>query len=152
MNRTIKYENGPGKRDMMLQEMQKINQLAKELLTHGIASTSQEAVQKAEEMIRGTKTAEQDRNAQVAEQQHIQVRQLNTMISSLSKDVDALKQELFGIKETLAEHQRHIVKPVSQPVHKEVQQPLQTPQEASEKPSFNPADVAIDKVFYFGKK
>jgi hypothetical protein len=137
---------------MMLQEMQKINQLAKELLTHGIASTSQEAVQKAEEMVRGTKSAEQDRSAQETEQQHMQVRQLTSMISLLSKDVDTLKQELFGIKETLAEHQRHIAKPVSQPVQKEIQQPLQTPQETPEKPSFNPADVAIDKVFYFGKK
>src|SRR3989338_3746925 len=129
---------------MGIEEIQNVNALARELMRHGIAGTSDEALLKAKDMLR----------ANPVDSMTDEMRKLGSSMSDVSGQVMRLaaRQE----------------QPVSTPVHKaeaapvseQVQQAtLQQPQ--FEKPrqmmaragkeEYRPEDVAIEKIFYFGK-
>lgn len=194
---------------MGVEEIQRINALAKELMRHGIARTSNEAVMKADEMLKGngvsSMTAAITSNSSnshiaISEPAHLSdqaLSELNMGVRSLGVRLEAVVREVIGLKDEikklnggLGDVNKHVMKmsiqqqqPASVPVaaahheaaaiaiesapHLTVQHTLaheaqapQTQATKAEQPrviaragreEFRPEDVAIEKIFYFGK-
>lgn len=196
---------------MGIEEIQRINALARELMRHGIAQTSDEALLKAEEMLRGngvsSMTAAITSNIQTGKPDAAHINQgalseLNMDVRSLGVRFESLVRELLSVKEEIKklgsglgdvnkqvmgvrlslEQQRsssnsnsslielhHETAAVQQQVQQQAQQqPVQHAVAAAresprmEQPrvtatarpvreEYKPEDVAIEKIFYFGK-
>ena len=191
---------------MGVEEIQRINALARELVRHGIAQTSDEAVVKADEMLRGngvnSMSAAITSNSHMAssEPAHISngaLSELNMDVRSLGVRLEAIVREVIGLKDEikklnggLGDVNKQVMRlsiqqtqPASTPVsvvtaHHDatamessqqaaVQHTLaheaqasQTQAQRAEQPTvtaragkeeFRPEDVAIEKIFYFGK-
>lgn len=154
---------------MNLEETQKINRIAKELLAHHIVETSDEAMAKAEQMILGRggfevgskqEAAAQDNNeiryihANIA-QLHADIRRMAAEISSLKGNYEALKSAVASVKE----RNNAPVKPnasaapePSAPAAPVAAQQSKQESSPSRMGGFSDEQVAIDKIFYFGKK
>ena len=143
---------------MSIEDTQKINKLAKELLTHGIAASSQEASQRAEEMIHG-KTDREQKTLQDNFEKQKEEREadpefhlLKSTVRQLSSDLLKLSSELTSVKAAFTKLQREVASP------KPVQSTVETTDEQSKddlhnaRSSYSQEDVSIEKVFYFGKK
>lgn len=156
---------------MDVEQMQKINRLAKELMQHGIAPDMEEATKQAELMInRGDSSisdvirpgriikgpeespAKQAYNDEVASE----LRKLSTQLSEQSRVIKALKEQLESVKEEMG---RLKAMKVQQPVM--IKQPfdeqahLRKEEVKKEEPhprvgSYDSEDVSIEKFFYSG--
>ncbi len=180
---------------MGIEEIQKVNALARELMRHGIAVTSDEALLKAEDMLKGdsvnSMTAAITSNTSIGQQRDANHGHSNEVLTGLNMDVrslgmrfDAIAKEVLGLREDLkklggnmSDMSRQITRlsvqqapapsyqaPEAQPeLHQQVQQSFsrEAIQPVAEKPKpvmaragkdeFKPEDVAIEKIFYFGK-
>ncbi|MBI2580841.1 hypothetical protein HYV85_03450 [Candidatus Woesearchaeota archaeon] len=193
---------------MGVEEIQRINALARELMRHGIAQTSDEAVLKAEEMLRGNGVSSM--SAAIASNSHIArsepasisneaLSELNMDVRSLGVRLEAIVREVIGLKDEikklgggLGDVNKQVMRmsiqqqqPVSAPspvaaahhdaaaaesaqqaavhptfVHESQVQAPQAQAPKAEQPrvtaragreEFRPEDVAIEKIFYFGK-
>ncbi|MBI2144607.1 hypothetical protein HYU17_05695 [Candidatus Woesearchaeota archaeon] len=189
---------------MGVEEIQKINALARELMRHRIAGTSDEALLKAEEMLRGnpvnSMTAAIISNAPLRQQEQSHLpkddfSELSMDVRSLGVRFEALAREFFGIRDEIKKLNGGLDDVNRQVMRLSLQQPSVIPRAAaavspqpSEIPStfsqptapmaaaapqpalreapgpeqprmsarmakdeFKPEDVAIEKIFYFGK-
>ena len=149
---------------MNIEETQKINKLAKELLSHHIAESSHEAMLKAEEMVCG-KSGSQEARQEVAAQENNEIRYIHANIAQLHADIRRLAADISGLKggyESLKNTVASIKERNSVPSSASVAAPALSPsvqqqgKPAEQTPSrmggFSDEQVAIDKIFYFGKK
>lgn len=149
---------------MDVEKLKKMNDLSKELKRHGIAIDNTDAFARAGEIVRDkevseiishtekTASCEHSFDKQYQLMLERQNRQIANEISALKETVAALKEEILHLKQA---------KPTQQPQQAQ-QQPKQETQtkfpqkaESKEHPrqgSYTPDDVAVDKIFYFGKK
>jgi hypothetical protein len=192
---------------MGVEEIQRVNALAKELMKHGMAGTSDEALLRAEDMLRGNgvnsmtaaitssgsmgKTEATHLSNEALQEFNMGIRQLGVRFDSIAKEVLGMKEEIKKLNSTIGDMERQINRmsalQQSVPVerHDAVQSsmtaqpaPAQTqyfaresvaPMQAAVAPAqpqfvarvaqtsragkeeFKPEDVAIEKIFYFGK-
>ena len=179
---------------MGVEEIQRINALARELMRHGIAQTSDEAVVKADEMLRGNGVSSMSAaitshtNIAKSEPAHISngaLSELNMDVRSLGVRLEAIVREVIGLKDEikklnggLGDVNKQVMRmsiqqtqPASAPsplaaAHHDAtattaaeaapqaqapraEQPRVTARAGKEE--FRPEDVAIEKIFYFGK-
>lgn len=184
---------------MGVEEIQKINALARELMRHGIATTSDEAVLRAEEMLRGNgvdsmsaaitsssstgASAPYHASQEMLSSLNMDVRSLGVRLEAVAREVLGLKDEIkklggglndmgrqvnrMSVQQPVQSHVEHRAEdaapqavqaaPAQQSFAREAVQPAQ----AFEKPrmmnvrtgkeEFRSEDVAIEKIFYFGK-
>jgi hypothetical protein len=186
--------------EMGVEEIQRVNALARELMKHGIAGTSDEALLRAEEMLRGngvnSMTAAITASAPGKSESHLSqeaLQDLNMGIRSLGVRFDSIAKEVLGMKDevrkltgNLGDMERQInrmsaFQPQQVQVERHVEAPVAPVQQSfvreavsqtapvvaaaaqpqfvarvstASKPAreeFKPEDVAIEKIFYFGK-
>jgi len=150
----------------MIEDIQKINKLAQELLNQGIVEDRTKAVEMAEAILRkkvaSVKELSESGMAQAIPT--IDVEQLKMMFDRtkdfLQRQIDSLKKEL----EKLGEEIKAIREKVDVPIKGQAvlrtdrpQNELQKEQESQEKihpkvGKFTPEDVSIEKMFYYGDK
>ncbi len=153
---------------MNIEDMQKINKLAKELLTHGFAATSDEAVPLAEKMLYGKQGYEQKKQEVVTERENQELRELQSIVRQMGAEFNRVNAELSSLKEAheklkfdfIQLRQRNFSGPAPAPgqsAQSHPQSTLSTAAAAEQRKNDAEQDrlsdeVAIDKVFYFGKK
>ena len=188
---------------MGVEEIQKVNALARELMKHGIASSSDEALLRAEDMLKANSVDSMTEaishhssigKAAPATLSHEALSSLNMDIRSLGVRFDAVAREVLNLKEEIkrlggnlgdvsqqvtrisvhglpasrampaaeqfasvsaatvapqaAVQQSFAREPVQQaPLFERPKAPAARPKEDQ----YKPEDVAIEKIFYFGK-
>lgn len=166
---------------MSIEETEKINKLAAELYRQGIASTRDDAVRRAQEMLirqsgtSGTQSVVQEQEPKsksitdnypnevaLRDKQFVEreLSRFSKVLDSLSKEIFSLKDELGAVKSSLstirvqmsqASQQASQQKPAQQQLQKEEQKPQQ-PVNHPRSGSYKSEEVAIDKFFYFGSR
>lgn len=192
---------------MGVEEIQKVNALARELMRHGIVQTSDEAVLRAQEMLRGNsvdsmtaaissntslgKSEPAYANPQVMSELNMDIRSLGVRFEAVVREVLTLKDEIKKLGGGLGDVSKqinrmsvqsqqvsatpvsgvienHAVHAAAEPMPQmqqqqtfareavAVQQTLEKPRVSSStarvaREEFKPEDVAIEKIFYFGK-
>jgi len=184
---------------MGIEEIQRVNALARELMKHGMASTSDEALLKAEDMLRGngvssmteaitsnTSIGKSEPSALSQEMMtdlNMGIRSLGVRFDSIAKEVLGMKEEMRKLGGNLGDVERQLnrlsVRPeapapaidrpavaeaIAQPAMQQsfTREPQVAPQQQfvpraaqqtvrAGKEEFKPEDVAIEKIFYFGK-
>ena len=162
---------------MSVEDIQKVNDLAQELLKKGFVGSREEAVQKAQEMLNKEITGaaqiketdekqniaasgddpEKLRNMVERTKEYVE-RQFNgykNALIALEKEINALKQQVSELKTKAAKPD-----PAEEPMKVEKSgDPAEEPQKVEEKKDShpkvgrnNPEDVSIEKMFYFGNK
>ncbi len=148
---------------MNIEETQKINKLAKELLAHHIVESSYEAMQKAEEMICGKGGSQEAKQESVVQEDneiryiHANIAQLHADIRRMAADISGLKGSYESLKNAVSSIKERNDVPsavaVAAPAPSAPQQPQGRREETpSRMGGFSDEQVAIDKIFYFGKK
>ncbi|MBI4450469.1 hypothetical protein HY642_00710 [Candidatus Woesearchaeota archaeon] len=145
----------------------KINALMRELQKHGIAASSEQAFSQATEIVSGTAEVEDNGlvlEAPVQPQGALAERRVELLIEMSTKKLNEQVQEANNRVASLAmelEMVRADVRKLLEAKTQKIVQVVQEKQEAlktepkTEHPrqgSFTPADVPIDKIFYFGHK
>lgn len=141
-------------------KLQRINNLASDLRKHNFAGSSEDAFQQAEQVFEESPVKEVVEESPVAQrsdrlaerrfellleqnnQKHAQELQvLRSALNSMAQELESLKSELRKLSE-------------QNPKPKERQEPLKTEvkEEHPRQGKFGPADVDIQKMFYFGTK
>lgn len=183
---------------MGIEEIQKVNALARELMRHGIAQTSDEAMLRAEEMLRANsvnsmteaitshssmgKSGEAIMTNETISGLNMDIRSLGVRFEAVVREVLTLKDEIRKLSGNLGDMNRTInrlsVQQIQAPAAEQhiaaeaVQSTAEAPVQQSfakeavrpaafEKPKminvhngkeeFKSEDVAIEKIFYFGK-
>ena len=180
---------------MGVEEIQKVNALARELMKHGIASTSDEAVLKAEDMLRansvdsmteaissyskGGRAAPATMPQEALQSLNMDIRSLGVRFDAVAREVLTLKEEIKKLGGNLGDVSQQVTRLSVHglPVHSSIEQstpiaasvPAAAQQQAFaqarpaafEKPKminvhtgkeeYKSEDVAIEKIFYFGK-
>ncbi len=142
---------------MNLEETQKINKLAKELLAHHIVESSHEAMAKAEQMILGKGESEEIKQETAVQEDneiryiHANIAQLHADIRKLAADISGLKSGYESLKNSMAsiKERSSVASPSPAPAAQNQSKPEESP---SRMGGFSDEQVAIDKIFYFGKK
>ena len=150
---------------MGVEEVQKINNLAKELLKHHIASSSEDAYAQAEKMIKGEPHKEG-----MEDETNRELRMLGLKLNSLYSELVSTQQELKGMKEEIAyiknklqsEAFQRPATPVQQASaqhstesgeHIEAQKTQEAPKKTESRSrtgDYSEKDVEIEKFFYYG--
>lgn len=133
---------------MNLDEAKRVNQLSKDLLNHGMAGTPEQATLQAEEMVKRPseriqheKQAEKDAQAtfeNIVQNLSSQIREMEVTIDSMKQDYALLKAQVDQLK------QQREQKPAPELAKETVIEP--------DRLGVSEKDVALDKIFYFGKK
>lgn len=146
---------------MDVEKLKKMNELSKELKKHGIAENNKEAFEQAGKIVRdeavGNVISQATQKTETSDSfdKHYQImlerqnRQLANEIIALKEAVAAIQQEVEKLK------QAKPAAPVQQQPREEKQATFAKKQEPKEHPKqggFTSEDVAMEKVFYFGKK
>lgn len=164
---------------MSVEDVQKVNKLAQELLNHGIVASRDDAVRRAEEML-NKKIADVQRNDQsqtvtsdgsvkapgdpdyyrniierTRDQVQREMKSFTEMLTLLASEVDSIKEEIKNLKINFRP-QENVKEEVDREL-KEEQTKIVEKQEAKQEPhpkrgNFNSSDVAIEKMFYYGNK
>lgn len=175
-------ENGAEKLVIVMgyiEDIKKINALAKELLQHNIVTTQDEAVVKAREMIvkkSGPATVQNEEyidlsRASVQQQPNhaseewkdamaknneylvIELKNIKNAVAMITQEMQSLRTELVSLKQRPQQQPQPQVIPQQTVQVTEVktqsQQPTQPHPRAG---NYTPADVSVEKFFYFGKK
>lgn len=161
-------------------EIQKLNDMTKELRSHGMAVSSRDAVENARKMMRTSDVDEAIFTAKptYSEEKTIELKEVSKddlvkameanakyiaeqlkafreEMSSLKTDVDNLRKEIVGVRINAAKQEIN-EKPIQQSTAQAMQQAgQQAPPQAESHPrqgNFEQKDVSIEKMFYFGKK
>lgn len=151
---------------MNVEEIQKVDLLAKTLQSQGIATSPSDAADKANEIINVTedKNVEEDVRIHLLERKYknllnennnqffSEINDIKTALSSLNNELSSVKNQLRENKEKINEQ---LVK--SEPETKEVQVKIEDSKEIKKEPhprqgNYNPDDVSIEKFFYCGVK
>lgn len=146
--------------------MKKVNELIKELQKHGMATSSDEAAVKAEEIMNlGEKIIPQSdsRAESIVSRDELQsqIEQLKRAFNNLSNDIESLKLALTKKADISAlaaiASQQSSQSRIVEPERTQIKiQPSEQKEEKKEphprQGNYNPGDVAIDKFFYYGKK
>jgi len=151
---------------MSIEDIQKINQLAKNLLDKGMVSSREDAVKEAQRILNreivnkqevkgdGSVAAgnnlEQFKNI-ITRTKEYTLQQLNAFkkeIENLTAEIHKLKNEMSVLKVT-----RSAEKPDDNP-KEPVQQRLRTKEKETNQRTgeISPEEVAVDKIFYYGNK
>ncbi|PIN87003.1 hypothetical protein COV19_02320 [Candidatus Woesearchaeota archaeon CG10_big_fil_rev_8_21_14_0_10_44_13] len=161
---------------MDVEQMQKINKLARELMQHGIAPDMEEATKQAElminkgdnsisEVIRPNSTKRPEERQQVQQREErsdnegaviMELRKLATQLGEQSRTIKSLKEQLDGVKDEMGKlkamktHQPVMIKqPFEEQVHlkkEEVKKDEPHPRVGA----YASEDVSIEKFFYSG--
>ncbi|HSU72498.1 MAG TPA: hypothetical protein VLJ21_01465 [Candidatus Binatia bacterium] len=154
---------------MNVNDVAKMNQLMKELQKHGIAQTAPEAFEQAQEIVGEPKDVvtinEEGVHVETATVGSALIESrvnllldmhnkkiestflvMKDTISALAMEIEKLKFELKKFSDTKAHKVVHVVQ--------ETQKALKTEEKAPHprQGNYQPGDVAIDKMFYFGHK
>ena len=166
---------------MSVEDVMKVNKLAKELLDQGIVASRDDAVKRAQEMLNkdivgNDMSSENTNKSFVVEDSSIE--KMRNMIERVKENTErrfesyknaliGLEKEMYKMKEEIAslrakgiarsiqntELESKRVNEASEPA-KEVQQEI--PRGSSEtnqrKGNFRPEDVSVEKMFYYGNK
>ena len=127
---------------MNLDEAKRVNQLSKDLLNHGMAATPEQATLQAEGMVkRPSEKIQQEKKAEKDAQY------FETIAQHLSSQITEMAATITGMKEDYALLKVQVDQLKQQRESKPEQETVRNVQSrVSEK------DVALDKIFYFGKK
>ncbi|MBW3005730.1 hypothetical protein KY344_02960 [Candidatus Woesearchaeota archaeon] len=138
-----------------------MNELSKELKKHGMADSTKEAFQKAGNMVRDEAVGDViSRSEKKPEERSSFDRQYQIMLErqnrQIAQEVQALKETVVALQEAVeqlkqakpASAQQQQPKQETQATFAKKQEPKQHPKQGG----FTSEDVAVDKVFYFGKK
>ncbi len=147
---------------MDVEKLKKMNELSKELKKHGIADSTSQAFSQAGEIVRDEtfkqvieqnnasyKSTEFDNQYQIMLER--QNRQIVQEVQALKETIAAMQAEI----EMLKADRRAAPLPQQERPKQEVQAKFPQKSESKEHPrqgGFTPEDVAVDKIFYFGKK
>ncbi|MBW2986115.1 hypothetical protein KY333_01975 [Candidatus Woesearchaeota archaeon] len=147
---------------MDVEKLKKMNELSKELKKHGMADSTSQAFTQAGEMVRdetfkqviepntsSQKTTEFDNQYQIMLER--QNRQIVQEVQALKETIAAMQAEI----EMLKADRKAAPMPQQEKPKQEAQTKFPQKSESKEHPKqggFTPEDVAVDKVFYFGKK
>ncbi|MBI3034592.1 hypothetical protein HYY72_05530 [Candidatus Woesearchaeota archaeon] len=149
---------------MGVEEIQKINNLAKELLKHHIASSSEDAYARAELMVKGEPQKENN-DSEVNKELRMLGLKMNSLYSelvSLQHEVKGMKDEIAYIKNKLqSEAFQRPSAPIQQAAqhheepgeHAETQKVQDAPKKTegrSRTGDYSEKDVEIEKFFYYG--
>jgi hypothetical protein len=156
----------------MIEDVQKVNKLAQELLNQGIASTRDEAVQKAQQFL--NKEITQERTPAHKTSQALPEVNLDILKNMLERQRDMTQRQLQDFRSainSLAEEISRIKEQLSRakveartasdaglsPEQKTGQLKLEKKEEKKKEPhpkrgDWKSEDVAIEKIFYFGNK
>ena len=148
---------------MDVEEVQKINTLAKELLKHHIASSSDDAFARAESMVKGEAPVANNEDEVNRELRLIGLK-MNSLYSELvslqqefkliKDDVSSIKKKIDGIGSERRQFEQPRVQ--SQPIENAHQQAMSPEPRKTETRSrtgdFQEKDVEIEKFFYYGNK
>lgn len=152
---------------MNIERMQKINDLAQQLVEKGVYDNLTDATQQAESMINkgdagisdvlGTEQEKQEAQPQKTEEEELklQLRKLSYQVNEQSRTISELKSQL---KSLLNDIEKMKSEPKSSPILERKSENDQTSlsKEATEKKSharsgkYESDDVSIEKVFYSG--
>ena len=164
---------------MGIEEIQKINTLAKELLKHHIVDSSEDAYLKAEGIVKGEVKGDSGSIPKVDKEDEInkELRMLGLKMNSLYSELVNMQQEFKGFKEEVAYIKRKLQSEAFQRPSRETvadekavggassegresqerQQPAEQPRTAEKKSDIRPRtgdysekDVTVEKFFYFG--
>jgi len=163
----------------MIEDIQKVNKLAQDLLDQGIIDSREDAVKKAQYILKknivdqkvsqqnsvemGEESLEQYKNIIMRTKEYA-LRQLSMFrndIQSLAQEVNKIKDELEALKnmrerKSAQEAGLNDIKTnEAADEKKEVQQNIETKKEEKGNPrsgDFNSSDVSIEKIFYCGDK
>lgn len=138
----------------------KINNLAKELLRTGSAESSEDAYEQAKRIVGGSEGEEikeevkpddegftflRSRMNEYNQKMEKDICSLNAKLSSIVDDIEKLRQDVASLNKNIeVKKQEQIVEP------KKPHSMKQTIK--GQEIEFSPQEVAVDKVFYFGKK
>jgi hypothetical protein len=143
---------------MNVEKLKKMNELSKELQKHGMADSTSEAFTKAGEVVRDEAFSQIVKepeskdgfNHQYQIMLERQNRELVQEINSLKEKIAAMQADIEMLKADNNARPAAQEKPKQETQTKFPQKP-----ESKEHPKqgeYTPEDVAVDKVFYFGKK
>jgi len=148
---------------MNVEKLKKMNELSKELKKHGMADSTAEAFNQAGDMVREEavkdiiiKSEDTQKSKDCFDSQYQimlerQNRQIAQEIQALKETIAAMQAEIEMLK---ADQKAAPVQQQEKP-KQEVQKKFPQKEESKEHPKqggFTSDDVAVDKVFYFGKK
>lgn len=148
---------------MNVEKLKKMNELSKELKKHGMADSTAEAFSQAGDMVREEavkdiiiKSKDTQKSKDCFDSQYqIMLERQNRQIA---QEVQALKETVAAIQaeiEMLKADQKTAPAQQQEKPKQEVQKKFPQKEESKEHPKqggFTSDDVAVDKVFYFGKK
>ncbi len=164
---------------MNIERLQKINMLASELRKHNISTGTEEAYQEAEQVYEGNQTqifrpptAEhsdspvrgirqepppglQQRQTEIIIQMHLRkydekFEQMRATITNLEMEIGSLRANISKLQSM---QPREVQMPLQQPTAPQKPQVKEEKQEKHPRQGdFSPADVDIQKMFYFGSK
>ncbi|MBU0460999.1 MAG: hypothetical protein KJ574_00275 [Nanoarchaeota archaeon] len=166
---------------MDVDKLQRINNLARELMKHGMAGSMDEAVRMAEEKIQGNPEVSNIRNTMANDvisqsqvvpsssgsstpkmTEDLEVRKLRISLEDQSKMVNAMAGKIDELVTEFNRLQQEInrLKTIQVPPAGDKEGQTQFRQPAEEKKSgaharsgnYKPEDVAIEKMFYYGNK
>lgn len=166
---------------MSVEDINKINKLAQELLDHGLCASRDDAVKRAEEMLNkkladvqsnvpsvnsdGSIKAPDDpdyyRNIIERTRDQIQrdMKSFSEMLTLLASEVDSLKEEIKNLKiNSKPIEQENVKEEVDKELKEEQTQIVdESKKESNDDPhpkrgNFNSDDVSIEKMFYYGNK
>jgi polyhydroxyalkanoate synthesis regulator phasin len=155
----------------MIEDVQKVNKLAQDLLSQGIATTRDEAVQKAQQFLNREITQEKTptRTSQALPEMNVdilknmlerqrdmtqrQLQDFRSAINSLAEEISRIKEQLSRAKVEA----RTASDAGLSPEQKTGQLKLERKEEKKKEPhpkrgDWKSDDVAIEKIFYFGNK
>ncbi|MBI4148418.1 hypothetical protein HY490_03955 [Candidatus Woesearchaeota archaeon] len=147
---------------MDIEELKKLNSLTVELKKHGMPAD--EAFKQAESLIRAKEDVGPVVMEHAAPSQDFMLekkfslmldmnnKKFQEAIDVLSKMISSVSQELASVRGELAEARQVLKQKKDLPVQKEKQEALPKQESHPRQGSFQPSDVSIEKMFYFGKK
>ena len=145
----------------------KINNLAKELLRTGAAESAEDAYEQAKRIIGGSEGEEikeevkpedegftflRSRMNEYNQKMEKEINSLNSKLSSIVDDIEKLRQDVASLnKDIEVKQQEKTAEKPEQEIRIEPKRNMKQTIKGQEI-SFSPDEVAVDKVFYYGKK
>ncbi|MBI2129831.1 hypothetical protein HYU07_06360 [Candidatus Woesearchaeota archaeon] len=145
----------------------KINNLAKELLRTGSAESAEDAYEQAKRIVGGSEGEEikeevkpddegftflRTRMNEYNQKMEREISSLNAKLSSIVDDIEKLRQDVASLnKDIEVKKQEKTAEKPEQEIRIEPKKNMKQMIKGQEI-SFSPNEVAVDKVFYFGKK
>lgn len=148
---------------MDVEKLKKMNELSKELKKHGIADSTKQAFAQAGEMVRDeavgdvitrSNSSEKSKDSFDSQYQIMlerQNRQMANEIKALKETVTAIQEDVERLKREPKPNPRPEPKPPEPPTV-DKQAKLKKEEKHPKQGDFNSEDVAVDKIFYYGKK